>query len=76
MAFKSSRQRKKVMALMRKYGKLPKTIVPSKHMIGVSEYKYDKRLRALKSGKRISKSGKTYYEHRRNHSDKHPAQHI
>jgi hypothetical protein len=76
MKFRSDRQRKKVMALMRKYGKLPKTIVPSKHMIGESEYKYDKRLRALKSGKRISETGKTYYEHRRNHSDKNPAKHI
>jgi hypothetical protein len=76
MVFKSARQRKKVMAMMRKYGKLPKTIVPSKHMIGKSEYDYDKRLRALKAGKRISKAGKTYYEHRRNHSDKNPAKNI
>ena len=76
MAFKSAKQRKKVMALIRQYGKLPKTIVPSDYQIGTTHLKQDRKLRAMKPGKRISKKGKTYYEHRRDHSDKHPAQHL
>jgi len=36
---------------------------------GRSKIKYDKRIRALKPGKRISKRGKIYYEYRANRSD-------
>mgnify|MGYP006977952516 CR=1 FL=1 len=36
---------------------------------GRSKIKYDKRIRALKPGKRISKKGKIYYEYRANRSD-------
>lgn len=76
MAFKSAKQRKKVMALIKQYGKLPKTIVPSNYQIGKTHIKQDRQHRALKPGKRVSKKGKTYYEHRRTHSDKHPAQKL
>lgn len=42
----------------------------SKHQSGQSSTKHDKRYPALKPGKRKSKSGKVYYEDRRNRSDK------
>ena len=49
--------------------KLPCTIEPADHQVGTSNLKYDRRKKALPPGKRISKSGKTYYEYRRNRSD-------
>ena len=87
MRFKSHKQRKKVMSLLsrrlKKLGlpasearKLPETIEPSVHIIGSSRLKYDRMHRALKPGKRVSKTGKVYYEHRRSHSDLHPAKHL
>jgi len=47
----------------------PRVIVVSKHQIGKSVRKIDKRRKALKPGKRISKNGKVYYESRKNRSD-------
>lgn len=38
--------------------------------------KADKKQRAMKPGKRVSKHRKTYYEYRDNRSDKHPAKHL
>jgi hypothetical protein len=80
MRFRSAKQRKAVMAKLRgmkvKYGKLPKTVKPSDYQIGKTHLKQDRMLRALKPGKRVSKAGQTYYEHRRDHSDLHPAKHL
>jgi len=39
------------------------------HQIGKSKTKFDKRFGAKLPGKRKSKSGKTYWEHRKNRSD-------
>ena len=51
--------------------KLPRELTVSKHQTGkTKDIKQDKRLKAMKPGKRISKSKKIYYEHRRNRSDK------
>jgi len=49
---------------------LPRTIVPARHQTGTAKNAYlDSKRRALKPGKRISKSGKVYYEYRANRSD-------
>ncbi len=40
------------------------------HQTGKSDYKRDKKRTAKKPGKRKSKSGKVYYEYRRNRSDR------
>lgn len=49
---------------------LPRTIAPAKHQTGTTKDAYlDSRRRAMKPGKRISKSGKVYYEYRANRSD-------
>lgn len=83
--FKSDKQRKKVMSILvrrlhklglTKSDKLPKTIAPSTHQYGKLHKKQDLRFRALKPGKRVSSTGKVYYEHRKNRSDVHPAQHL
>ena len=42
----------------------------SKHQTGTSRYIYDKKRRAKKPGRRISRTGKKYTETRRNRSDK------
>jgi len=52
-----------------KCSKLPCTIEPADRQVGTSNLKYDKRKKALPPGKRISSSGKVYYEYRRNRSD-------
>jgi len=49
--------------------KLPCTVEKANHQTGKSNLKYDKRKKALPPGKRISKSGKVYYEYRKNRSD-------
>jgi hypothetical protein len=41
-----------------------------KTQIGTSKTSYDKKRHALKPGKRISRTGKVYYERRKNRSDK------
>lgn len=46
------------------------------YQTGTSITKIDKRYKAKKPGVRTSKKGKTYYEHRRNRSDRHPAQKL
>jgi hypothetical protein len=38
-------------------------------LTGTSNLKYDRRHKALKPGKRVSKSGKVYYEYRKNRAD-------
>jgi hypothetical protein len=47
----------------------PKPISKSPIQRGKSNLKVDKRIKALHSGKRISKSGNTYWETRKNRSD-------
>jgi len=46
-----------------------KSLKVSNHQIGKTIKKIDKMRKALKPGKRISKSGKIYYENRANRSD-------
>lgn len=46
-----------------------KSLKVSDHQIGKTIKKIDKMRKALKPGKRISKSGKIYYENRANRSD-------
>jgi len=46
-----------------------KSLKVSDHQIGTTIKKIDKMRKALKPGKRISKSGKIYYESRKNRSD-------
>lgn len=46
-----------------------RTIKPSKHQIGKSVRRLDKKHTALKPGKRISRNGIEYYEYRKNRSD-------
>jgi len=55
---------------MVKRKKLPRTIVKSKTRTGKTNIRKDRRLKALPAGKRLSKSGRVYYENRRNRSDK------
>lgn len=40
------------------------------YQTGSSNTKADKRYKAQHPGKRVSKKGKTYYEHRKNRSDR------
>jgi len=47
-----------------------KTKIRTNRQIGTSVYKLDKLRKAKTPGKRKSKSGKTYYEFRKNRSDK------
>ena len=46
-----------------------KSLKVSDHQIGTTIKAIDKMRKALKPGKRISKSGKIYYENRANRSD-------
>jgi len=46
-----------------------KSLKVSEHQIGTTIKSIDKMRKALKPGKRISKSGKIYYESRKNRSD-------
>jgi hypothetical protein len=50
--------------------KTARVVKVRKKQIGKSNYKRDKSRKALKPGKRISRNKKTYYESRRNRSDK------
>jgi len=47
-----------------------RVIKTSNRQIGKSNLKRDKKLKALKPGKRISRNNKVYYELRKNRSDK------
>ncbi|MHA1865893.1 MAG: hypothetical protein ACTSWZ_05230 [Candidatus Heimdallarchaeaceae archaeon] len=50
--------------------KKPRVVKASKHQTGKRKsIKLDRKRKAMKPGKRISKSGKVYYEYRRNRSD-------
>jgi hypothetical protein len=73
--FANAKQRKGYFGT-RLYGihkvKLPVTVDAGDHLRGSSVKKYDKRVKALKPGKRISAHKKVYYEYRRNHADLHP----
>ena len=48
------------------YGKVVKVL---KHQTGKTNLKIDKTRRAMQPGKRISRTGKIYFESRRNRSD-------
>ena len=63
--------RKTVKRSKRKKGKKTgKTIKPAQRQTGKSKnLARDKKLKALSPGKRISRSGKVYYEYRQNRSD-------
>jgi|TARA_R100000501_G_C2594970_1_gene93798 hypothetical protein len=50
-------------------GVKPRLISQADHMIGDTHRMVDIAFKALKPGKRISKSGKIYYEYRRNRAD-------
>lgn len=52
--------------------KLPYVIKVTSHRVGKSAISYDKRRKALKAGLRKSRTGRIYYENRRNRSDLHP----
>jgi len=52
-----------------KTGSKGKVIVAGKHQVGSSNMPKDKKRTALAPGKRVSSSGKTYYEYRKNRSD-------
>lgn len=48
----------------------PKVIYSKKRQTGKrKDFEYDKKRKALPAGKRISKSGKIYYEYRKTRSD-------
>ena len=72
MRFKSSSQRKAVMAKLKtaKRVKHGVVLVRDDWQTGKTSIKHDKRIKALPPGKRIAPSGYVYYEHRRNRSDK------
>jgi len=44
--------------------------VSKAHQTGKSNKAKDRKVKAKHPGKRVSKKGKTYYEHRKNRSDK------
>ena len=50
--------------------RLPRTTKVSKTQTGRSNTAADKKRTAMKPGRRLSKSGKVYFENRRNRSDK------
>ena len=52
---------------------LPKTVKAFDYQKGKTTKSVDKELKALKPGKRVSKTGNTYWESRRNRSDQNPA---
>ena len=47
----------------------PKVLKPSNRQTGKSSVRRDAKRKALRPGKRRSKSGKIYYEYRKNRSD-------
>jgi len=47
----------------------PRVLKISKHRTGTSNRSKDRKRKAMKPGKRISKNGRIYYENRRNRSD-------
>lgn len=59
---------KKLKELARKK-KMPIVLKKTKTQIGKSKVKFDVRLGAMPPGRRISKSGKVYFEYRKNRSD-------
>ncbi len=50
--------------------KKPQVVYKRDRQIGGTDIYRDKRRKAMPSGKRISKTGKVYYEYRRNRTDK------
>jgi hypothetical protein len=58
--------------LMRE-GKLPITVQVTKGQAGSTDEEWDAKLKSMAPGKRISKSGKIYWETRKNRSDKLPS---
>lgn len=54
----------------------PKVIKEIKHQTGRTNIKVDRVVRALKAGKRISKTGHIYWETRKNRSDMNPKKRI
>ena len=54
----------------RTYKKLPRTVKVSKTQSGRTTIKRDSSRKAMTPGKRLSKNRRTYYEKRKNRSDK------
>ncbi len=50
--------------------KKPKVVYKKDRQVGKTDVFRDKKRTAMPSGKRISKSGKVYYEYRKNRTDK------
>jgi len=48
----------------------PRVIKIGRHQTGSTTFKRDIKYKALKPGKRISKTGRIYYEYRKNRSDR------
>jgi len=51
------------------FKKIMKTVSVGDYQIGKTNKARDKKRKALKPGKRISKTGNVYYEYRKNRSD-------
>lgn len=67
---KKKRVQKVMKVIKRKLKRKPRVVKPSKTQTGKRKsLKADRRRKAMLPGKRISKTGKTYYERRRNRSD-------
>ena len=62
--------RKKVNPISNVFAHNPRRVIkPAKHQTGEEPKKNIGEEKSLSPGKRISKTGKTYYEYRRNRSD-------
>jgi hypothetical protein len=57
------------MAHKKTYPRRPIVLVINPHLVGKSFTGIDKKIQALKGGKRMSASGNIYYEVRRNRAD-------
>jgi len=70
LGLRGKTKQKTAVRKLRKRGKLPQVIKVSKNRTGsFGSIKADRKRKAMKPGLRLSKSGKTYFENRRNRSD-------
>ncbi len=56
----------------RSSGRLPRVLKAAKKLVGKSNILADVKIKAMRPGKRISKSGRVYYERRANRADINP----
>ena len=59
-----------------KKDKRPRVLQESGYQLGRTNESIDKMIEALKPGKRLSESGNTYWERRKNRSDKDPKKRL